>query len=722
MEAADHPSDGASAPIPVPQNVRASRFEPDHEPALHRLADTAVGFILLGLVVFTPWALGTTVPWAVGTLNAGGYALGGLWVLQRCLRGRGGYVRPSCETGAKRPWRIGLGVLTVLILAWCLTSAVNARAPAGGNGNGAGMVSGYVPWLPRSYDAAGSWRAFWMYLGLAATFWAARDWLTGLDPRERRQLERGTTRQDRAGASGLAPVPRRLELLLRVLGVNGALVALVALAQVMQGTDLLLGLFPDPLGRGGGAHFGPFPYRNNGAAFVNLLWPVCLAVWWLGRQGGHGSHRRVAQVGGSPRMLLVPAAVVMLACPAVFDSRGGTLVGVACAIALLALLGFTSGTHRLRTVAVGAAIVLAAGGLGAWLGWDRLKFRLLPHEWVLETGRDTLGDFSLACELDLVAWRPPYLLVRAGFSDSHTAAYGSPRSISLALQKSQSLDLAWMDDLGRAQTLASVPGFRSNYAGRAVCVVVVKRGSAGHIFVDGRLATGPPVSGSARAGAPLLVPARYLWAHAKSGPYNAYHDTIRRLTLFDRALSASEVATFSAAAAGNAAGREFVSGDLKPTLAVDLQRFSLSRWWRGMVADRRDLQELARRVCAAAPPFLGTGPGTFEGMFRVHPARPEALVDLRVHNDWLETRLTFGWGGFCLVLLALATALGMGLSRDGIPARDGLACFLAVSIAGCLLHAWQDFPLQNPAVLLVFLLLVCACSCLALQRPRITAL
>src|SRR5881296_2577016 len=43
-----------------------------------KVADALTEGLIYFLVVFTPWAFGTTQPWSIWVLNAGGYALGGL--------------------------------------------------------------------------------------------------------------------------------------------------------------------------------------------------------------------------------------------------------------------------------------------------------------------------------------------------------------------------------------------------------------------------------------------------------------------------------------------------------------------------------------------------------------------------------------------------------------------------------------------------------------------
>jgi hypothetical protein len=62
--------------------------------------------------------------------------------------------------------------------------------------------------------------------------------------------------------------------------------------------------------------------------------------------------------------------------------------------------------------------------------------------------------------------------------------------------------------------------------------------------------------------------------------------------------------------------------------------------------------------------------------------------------------------GFAIIGLALLMALGAPLAAGGLLAQPLRACLL-VSTLACLFHAWHESPLQHPAVLLVFLFLIC---------------
>ena len=177
---------------------------------------------------------GTTQPWAIWTMTMTGWLLGLLLVGKWAIGWRTGYqpvrwdnVLPAANHGVSaripRGLTIVLAVLTVLILAYCLVSAWNARAsydPV----RRAFTYHECLRWLPHSYDRTSSWFVFAQLLGLAGFFWALRDWLLGLSSGERRAV---LGEADQPRPEGGLPV--RVKRLLWVLCGQGAVLALVAI-------------------------------------------------------------------------------------------------------------------------------------------------------------------------------------------------------------------------------------------------------------------------------------------------------------------------------------------------------------------------------------------------------------------------------------------------------------------------------------------------------------
>jgi O-antigen ligase len=119
---------------------------------------------------------------------------------------------------------------------------------------------------------------------------------------------------------------------------------------------------------------------------------------------------------------------------------------------------------------------------------------------------------------------------------------------------------------------------------------------------------------------------------------------------------------------------------------------------------REAMYESARRL-AGEYPWFGTGPGTFEPVFQLYRETPEEYWPAQLHNDWLETRITFGRVGSGLIGLAFACALLRWFFPGNAPGSWRLVSLVWVALGGCLLHARFDFPLQMYSILLLFLAL-----------------
>src|SRR5439155_2431547 len=272
-----------------------------------------------------------------------------------------------------------LAVLTIAILAFCLISAVNARASFVTR-QMAFVPHDYIAWLPHSYDRWATWQAFWMYLGLAFTFWSARDWLLGKSARERQEA-RGEGREPGDNSSFRAShavfvIPARLRRLLWVLCLNGALLALEGILQRLSGTNKLLWLVQPAINQYAESQFGPYAYRSNAAQYFNLLWPVCLGFWWKLRRTSKFATRARARLGGGAHVVLLPCGVLLAAAPIISTSRGGALVAFGGTLAAAVL--FLSANRRSNwLMPLGIILLLAVTlGLAAYLGWDKLEKRL----------------------------------------------------------------------------------------------------------------------------------------------------------------------------------------------------------------------------------------------------------------------------------------------------------------------------------------------------------
>jgi len=322
--------------------------------------ERATGLLLFVMVIFAPWAFGTTKPWAIQAMNRAGFTLGVLWLVKLALR----WFAPSPQVRSDDSGQrvtFGLAAVSMLVLLYVLVSAWNAEFIYVASEWRADPHP-HVNWLPHSLDQAATWRVFWNWLALMLTFWAARDWLVN----------------DRDGDGRLRST--RLRLLIWVLAGNAALVALEGILQRADGTAKLLWFQPTRENSFSTAQFGPFAYRSNAAQFFNLIWPVALGLWWR-------LHRQEKSGRRSQRYhWLWPCIILMVAGPLVSMSRGGvavTLLQLCACAALMVVRREATPASRLGVILVFVVTL----GAASYLGWDQLAPRLRGSPEDLLSGR-----------------------------------------------------------------------------------------------------------------------------------------------------------------------------------------------------------------------------------------------------------------------------------------------------------------------------------------------
>ena len=468
------------------------------------------------MVLFSPWAFGTTQSWSIWVMNSAGYFLGAMLAVKLAIRRLKDYRPPRWDDdwaeppGARSGRRLltssrltaTLAVLTVAILGYCLISALNARATYEADALSF-AYHGYVRWLPHSFDSSRTWFAFWSYLGLALSFWAVRDWLSGKSTAE----ERAERQANGPGANTQAKFfPARLRRLLWLLAINGGLLGLEGIIQRLDGSGKLLFLVRPRIHKTAATQFGPYAYYANASQYFNLLWPGCLGFWWM-LQRSHGFERK-----GHHVVLLCCA--IMAACPIISTSRGGALI--------------------------------------------------------------TVGMLGLA-------------------------------------------------------TL-------------------------------------------------ILVATHFLFA-----AHRREDKSTRILTLGVLALFFAGVLTLGFSLGWKA---------LKPRMATLREGFQ-----------KREVEYDAARPMAADYPVFGTGPGTFASVSQLYRASSTVNWYVQLHNDWLETRITFGWIGSALIALAFATVVLRWFAGGGIHGGRRFIMLMWLGLGGCLVHARFDFPFQIHSIVFLFLVL-----------------
>ncbi|MHB8524274.1 MAG: O-antigen ligase family protein [Limisphaerales bacterium] len=321
---------------------------------------------------------------------------------------------------------VALATLTVIILGYCLISAVNARATYY-HDRRFFEYHECIGWLPHSYDSSSTWFVFWQYLGLAFVFWAVRDWLLGKTRSERRGAseERRASPSDLGGPSTgghlssvvcpLPPpsslpirgsrfnvggsmfsqpsppsildprssilhlpssLPARLRRFLWVVCINGAVLAMECILQRLDGTNKLLWLVEPLWEKDSLSQFGPFAYRGNAAEYLNLIWPVCLGFWWTLRRSAKRSRTTSTRVGTSAHVVLLPCAIVTAAGPIISTARGGAIIAVGGILIATAVLLFANRRGGWLGLLGILSLFFAILGFAGYLGWEQLEKRL----------------------------------------------------------------------------------------------------------------------------------------------------------------------------------------------------------------------------------------------------------------------------------------------------------------------------------------------------------
>lgn len=364
-----------------------------------RAIDAVSGGVLLGMAVLAPWMLGTTTRETSWVLNGLGFLSGGLWLARHLLgrrRGSSAGARSGTGTAARRSaeapgvpagsgssWpMVCVWGLVVTLLAYVLCSALNPRAslqytfteghrlPTGVEIESLEAIEG----LPQTHDRDRTLWAFWKYLAIAISFGAARDWLMGASRRERR-----------AGDEAAHFPTDRMQWLLWTLSLSSAALALEGMLQRLDGTPRLLWTVVNTLNGGHGA-FGPYPYRSNGAQYLNLMWPVILGFWWVLRRRNVARRTAAHRSGGDPHVLLLVLAALTAAGVVVANSRGGVLVLVGLLVSVVVLVVVRTRRQWGFKLAV-LATSLSVLALGGWLGGEAIWKRFSSEDLGNMSGR-----------------------------------------------------------------------------------------------------------------------------------------------------------------------------------------------------------------------------------------------------------------------------------------------------------------------------------------------
>lgn len=163
---------------------------------------------------------------------------------------------------------------------------------------------------------------------------------------------------------------------------------------------------------------------------------------------------------------------------------------------------------------------------------------------------------------------------------------------------------------------------------------------------------------------------------------------------------------------------------------------SLARWASYLARDKMDSRAEVAVLCLPLvrdAGLFGFGPGTFDAVFQHHAAEAGWLNGIRwkfAHNDYLQTIIE--WGALGLLIWGLLFFEGLRNAWRCLSRRlqwrevhesssNPLFVGLSMSLAGLLLHAAVDFPLQIPGLQIyaaVILGLLTARRKASMAKPR----
>ena len=165
-----------------------------------------------------------------------------------------------------------------------------------------------------------------------------------------------------------------------------------------------------------------------------------------------------------------------------------------------------------------------------------------------------------------------------------------------------------------------------------------------------------------------------------------------------------------------AAGLLALAGLLAFSFGVEksLMRWEMGSWQilRGDAGRTEAYEIISRSAIPAAGPW-GFGPGTFEQMFNIHRAQTGSSLEGRwdkAHSDALQTPMDWGWTGASAWSLLLMGGLIRGLRSMKQSSRSDrgqgiLSAACVFSLAGVMMHALVDFPLQIASLQLFTMLI-----------------
>lgn len=133
------------------------------------------------------------------------------------------------------------------------------------------------------------------------------------------------------------------------------------------------------------------------------------------------------------------------------------------------------------------------------------------------------------------------------------------------------------------------------------------------------------------------------------------------------------------------------------------------------LSGREEIYRNAKQM-AVDYPIFGTGPGTFRSVYHLYRQETKEIWHGFLHDDWMETRVTFGWVGLLLVVAHLVW-LGVWCASPGRPrVLYAFSACVGIALTGALIHAKFDFPFQTYSILYTFVVIAALLSTVSPAR------
>ena len=664
-------------------------------PKPYRWADIGTEALIYFTVIFGPWAFGTVHDWAITTMNLANYGIGALLLTKWAVRYKTGYYPPRWTTQKngqstpqppKRDWRTkAVAALTIYMLGYILISILNVRATFNHEFNFFEYEENYIKWLPHTYDKSATIQSFLNFLGLACCFWGIRDWLLGMTRKERMESD-----QPEEEASWFSEkehttptIPTRLNRLLWLLCISGGLLALIGIIQRLDGTPKLLWVYERERFGSSTRSFGPFGYRSNGATYLNMILPVCIGLLLWALNWAKSVKIKTGHKASESYFTLIPPICIMIAAPFVSLSRGGFAV-----MGLLLLVGICTTLFNPNLLKVrqrlSLAILITTGiGLSYYIGWEPLLQRINYQNPWHETHVQQPNTAEKITYKATVS-PPPYDRDFELFliSDSRNSNFRKGY-INATLQENGNLQILLSDYVQRSEIKTTFTNLIKKLNNRDLTLELSRNSTGLTVHANKELLLGIEET---------IGKKKLAWDHPIT-PNEVY-------TIQTQSTKSSKADLISRLIIIHPHNAE--SSQNNKIIQIELN----AKWTFAYLAtqsnSRDRIYEDSWRM-AKDYRWLGCGSGAWSTVYFLYHDVDE-VWDAWAHCDWLEYWITFGIFGTIPGLSLLVLIMTSNRNHLGLPSVIWLRIGLNLAIAGCLLHALFDFPLQVISIMHLFVI------------------